>query len=157
VLDAERRVWRRRDGPRGTLSLLLDPARIAPALAPPARRLVEDHAGMPVIPALATTADEACLILFARSRKGGGVEWWDVLHAGDRRFLAEHGQELADALLPEGADAVLGADGRFLAGACQGGTLLPLAVPRFCKSARLGPEALDNLYSELQLLNLKLD
>jgi GNAT superfamily N-acetyltransferase len=157
VLDAARRVWRRRDGPRGTLSLLLDPARIAPALSPSARRLVEDHAGMPVIPALATAADGACFILLARSRKGDDVEWWDVLHASDRRFLAERGQEIADALLPEGANAVLGADSRFLVGTCRSGASLPLAVPRFCKSARLGPEALDNLYSELQLLNLKLD
>lgn len=157
VLDSGRHVWSRRGEAPSALAVLLDPARIADAVSAPARSLIDDHAGMPVIPALLAAAGEACLLVLARSRKGDDVDSWDVLHVGNKRFFAEHAQDIADALLPRETNAVLGADCRFLSGERRSGAHAPLAVPRFYKSTRLRPEELDNLYSELQLMNLKLD
>ena len=46
-------------------------------------------------------------------RKGAEVLWFDVLNAGDRHFLATHGQAIADGLLPPDA-AVLAAAAVFV-------------------------------------------
>ena len=105
---------------------------------------------------LAQRDDFRCLLIFSVKCKGADVETWDVLYTSDRRFLAGHGQALAEALLPVGS-AVLAADRRLVSGAAPGAKAEPLPVPRFYKSPRLAPHEIDHLYNELQLLDLKLD
>ncbi|MEK9662940.1 MAG: hypothetical protein VW644_14630, partial [Alphaproteobacteria bacterium] len=78
------------------------------------------------------------------------------LHTGDRDFLAEYGQALAAALLPADAPAAMVADSRFVAGPSPGGSVEPLGTPRLYRSPTLEPAQIDNLYNELQLLQLKL-
>jgi hypothetical protein len=94
-------------------------------------------------------------MFFSVKLKGQDVRYFDLLHTGDRALLAEHGQALADAILP-GGPAVLAADCRFVDGTPEGAKREALAVPRFYKSTRLAPARIDLLYSELQLLDLKL-
>lgn len=158
VLDAERRLWRRKSGsPRRALAVVEDPARIVAEVDAASRRLLDDHAGMNVKPVLFGASGKTCLVVFSVKLKGDDVAYWDVLHAGDRALFTGHAQDLADTLLPEGEKAVLAADLRFLAGAAEEGERETFAVPRFYKTTRLQPHELDNLYSEVQLLDLKLD
>jgi GNAT superfamily N-acetyltransferase len=157
VLDDERLVFTRRPASRPALTIIDDPARIMAQIPASARRLIDDHAGMPVEPVLIEAEGEASLLLLTRSRKGDDVPWLDLLHVGNRDLFTRHAQDVADALLPAEPNAVLGADLRFFSGAADGGTRARLGVPRFYKSTRLRPEQFDNLYSEVQLMGLKLD
>jgi hypothetical protein len=52
---------------------------------------------------------------------------------------------------------VLAADARFVDGVQNGAEREALPVPRFFKTERLAPHEIDHLYTELQLLDLKLD
>jgi len=155
-LDDSHLVWRRSGAGATGLAVARDPAAVRAALDNTQCRMLDDHAGLAVRPVLAEHAGRRCLLLFSVSRKGADVETWDVLHASDRAFLAEHGQGLAEALLPAGA-AVLAADPRLVDGHAPGATPYPLPIPRLYRSRRLAPEQVDFLYNELQLLDLKLD
>jgi hypothetical protein len=52
---------------------------------------------------------------------------------------------------------VLAIDRRLLAGHKADGAVEPIPVARYYKSRRLAPSEVDNMYSELLLLDLKLD
>jgi hypothetical protein len=157
VLEDERVTWRR-GGAASRSEVEQDPAAIAARVDAAARRLLEDHAGLPVVPLLLEAEGRTALLMLSVKRKAGDRLWFDVLHVGDGALLARNAQALANTILPEGEDAVLAVDRRLLAGECPvGGLVESLKVPRFFKSARLEPRHIDNLYSELQLLDLKLD
>ncbi len=156
VLDDQRLVWRRSDAGDPRLAVEQDAATVWAAADVDQRRILDDHAGLAVTPVLAQRDDARCLLMFSVKRKGADVDTWDVLYTSDRRFLADHGQALAEALLPV-ESAALAADRRFVNGAAPGAKAEPLPVPRFYKSARLAPHEIDHLYSELQLLDMKLD
>lgn len=158
-LDAERRVWRRRrgTGPTRAITLVEDPARIMAEVDAASRRLLRDHQGMPVRPMLIGADGRTCLLVFSVKLKGDDVTYWDLLHVGDRGFFGAHAQDLADTILRENEKAVLAADLRFVDPSAQDGERERFAVPRFVKTTRLRPEEIDNLYSEIQLLDLKLD
>ncbi|MHA1537388.1 MAG: GNAT family N-acetyltransferase [Alphaproteobacteria bacterium] len=165
VLDADRYLWRRAPGsdtgrPISSLACEWDAGAIRARLDPADRRLIDDHADLPVRPVLVEAGDRRALMFFSVKRKGEDVTYFDLLHTGDAALLAEHGQALADTILPRGA-AVLAADCRFVAGAPRGGAPAgavreALPVARYFKSIRLAPAHIDLLYSELQLLDLKL-
>jgi len=155
VLDSDRLLWRRQGAPPGGLGVV-EGAALLPRLAPPARRLVEDHAGLPVRPLLLERDGDSCLLVLSEKLKGDDVAYSDVLHLGDPGFFARHARAIADRLLPAGK-AVLAVDRRFLGGGETGGEVETIRVPRFYKSTRLAPAEIDNLYSELQLLDLKLE
>lgn len=154
VLDDHRWIWRRGDGP--AIELEQDPKTILAAVDAHEGRLLEDHAGLPVTPVLARADGAQCLLVLSIKRKAADVTWLDVLHAGDRSFLASHGQGIADGLLPQKA-AVFAADCRFVAGDPAGAERERLPVARYFKTERLSPPDVDHLYTELQLLDLKLE
>ncbi len=52
---------------------------------------------------------------------------------------------------------MLAVDSRLLAGESAGGAVERLKVARYYKSRTLAPHQIDNMYSEIQLLDLKLD
>lgn len=157
VLETERLVWQAGARPRPAPLLEHDPGRIAAALGPAARRLLADHAGLPVRPLLLAAEGESALLMLSVVRKDEEILWYDVMHAGAPAVFARHAQAVADAILPE-PGARLAIDRRLLRGAAAPeASIETLSVPRFLKSARLEPADIDNLYSELQLLDLKLE
>jgi GNAT superfamily N-acetyltransferase len=155
VLDDHRYLWRKRGPPGPDLRCEWDAGAIRERIGEDERRLIGDHAGLPVRAALVEAGGRRALMVFSVKQKGEDVTYFDLLHTGDRALLAEHGQALADAILP-GGPAVLAADCRFVDGAPQGAGREALPVPRYFKSTRLAPARIDLLYSELQLLDLKL-
>jgi predicted N-acetyltransferase YhbS len=157
-LDAERRVWRRRaSGPARAIALVEDAARVMAETDAPSRRLLRHHQGMPVKPMLIGADGRICLLVFSVKLKGDDVAYWDLLHVSDRALFSAHAQDLADTVLPENEKSVLAADLRFVDPSAHDGERERFAVPRFFKTTRLRPEEIDNLYSEIQLLDLKLD
>ncbi len=156
VLDDSRYIWHKQSGTATDLTLVTDPQQIYQQSSHELRTLLEDHISLPVTPVLINYQGQQCLILFSIKKKGQGVTYFDVLFTSDRVFLGQHGQQLADLLLPE-QPAVLAADCRFIEGRAMGGDIERLPVPRFSKTTQLKPENFDHLYTELQLLDLKLD
>lgn len=155
VLDEHRYLWRKKSPPGHGLRCQWDAGAIRDQASQADRRLIDDHAGLPVRPALVEAGGGRALMFFSVKLKGADVTYFDLLHTGDRALLVDHGQALADAILPVGP-AVLAADCRFVDGAPGGAEREAFAVPRFYKSTRLAPAQIDLLYSELQLLDLKL-
>jgi hypothetical protein len=118
--------------------------------------MLQDHVGLPVHPVLISAGDGSCLAVFSVKKKGEDVTYFDALHLSDPGFFAAHAQAIADSLLPPGK-AALAVDRRLLAGHGADGTVESIPVARYYKSQRLAPSEVDNLYSELLLLDLKLD
>ncbi len=163
VLDHTRYDWQRAGGP--ALALELNPDRIAGRVSAIEQKLLADHTGLPVTPVLVQHGGQETLAVFSVTRKGDDQPWYDLLYVGDTALMQD-GQALANALLPAD-NAVLSADARFCGGqapqgavpvkAPEGAVAVTLPVPRFVKSARLSGAAVDHLYTELQLMGLKLD
>ena len=154
VLDDIRYDWQRDGG--AALEFERDAARIAERVGDAERQLLADHAGLPVTPVLVRQAGPDVLAIFSVTEKGENQPWYDLLYVGDPALMAG-GQALANAVLPSG-DAVLSADARFCGTSPpEGATPVTLPVPRFVKSERLSGAAVDHLYTELQLMGLKLD
>jgi hypothetical protein len=156
VLDDHRYVWRKTAHATAELTVFDDPAAIRTRVNAGDVRLLDDMAGLPATPLLIEADDGQALLFFSIKRKGADVTWFDLLHTSDRAFLAANAQALAGAILPDGP-AVLAADCRFVDGAADGAERQALPVPRFYKTERLAPHEIDHLYTELQLLDLKLD
>jgi len=155
VLDDHRYVWRKVGAGGGELAIERDPIAIRARASGREARLLDDMAGLPAVPVLIEAAGSRALLFFSVKRKGADVTWFDLLHAGDRALFADRAQALADALLPDGP-AVLAADARFVPETADGAREA-LPVPRVFKTARLERHEIDHLYTELQLLDLKLD
>ncbi|MDH3231913.1 MAG: GNAT family N-acetyltransferase [Alphaproteobacteria bacterium] len=156
VLDEHRYVWRKTGPPDAALTVLDDPVAIRARAAPGEARLLDDMAGLPATPILIEADGALALLFFSVKQKDADVTWFDLLHTGARTLFADQGQALANALLPQGP-AVLAADARFVSQAADGAARERLPVPRFFKTERLAPHQIDHLYTELQLLDLKLD
>ena len=156
-LDVEKYVWTR-DGAapmRRQIEVISDPATIERLVDAAERRLIKDHAGLPVNPLLVRHADGQTLIMLADTIKGEGERWLDVLYASDPLCLAHRGAAVAGDLL-NGSGEFLAADSRFCETPPLNAVRRPIAVPHFTKKTGLDPHHLDHLYSEIQLLELKL-
>ena len=154
VLDDTRYDWRRDGG--AALPVEYNPARIAEGATDVERKILADHAGLPVTPVLVHDAGRDVLAIFSVTEKGDDQPWYDMLYVGDPALMAK-GQALANAVLPAD-NAVLSADARFCGESAPAGARpVTLPVPRFVKSSSLSGAAVDHLYTELQLMGLKLD
>jgi GNAT superfamily N-acetyltransferase len=156
-LETELRLWSAQGRDGATLEIEEDERRILARLGGPKRRLLADHAGLPIRPALIFDAQGSCLAVFSVKKKGADVTYFDVLHLSDPAFFAARAQAIAERLLPRGEKSVLAVDSRLLAGESAGGAVERLKVARYYKSRTLEPHQIDNMYSEIQLLDLKLD
>ncbi|HXQ40519.1 MAG TPA: GNAT family N-acetyltransferase [Candidatus Udaeobacter sp.] len=156
VLDGERRLWVA-EGPPARLDIERDERQILRKCEAAEAGLLRDHAGLPIYPVLIEEGTESCLAVFSVKQKHDDETYFDLLHLSNPRFFTARAQAVADCLLPRNRRAVLAADARLLMGQSRGGTIRPMRVPRYFKSSRLAPGAIDNMYSELQLLDLKLD
>jgi len=119
--------------------------------------MLSDHDGLAVRPLLVADGTGTCLVLFTVAKKRDDVSYYDVLHLGNPHFFATRAQAIANSVLPRDRKAVLAADTRLLQGQVCDGAVERLLVPRYYRSSTLRPGQIDNMYSELQLLDLKLD
>lgn len=157
-LDDYRWDWQRRAVGSPAISVMTDPKELMPHLQAHEKRYVQDLLPYGVRPVLLRHPEGESFAIFSVTQKGADQPWWDVLYIRDAHhgFLARFGQDIADALLPVD-NAVLSADERFCGGNPVEGTRVKLPAPRFVKSKSLNGPELDHLYTELQLLSLKLD
>ena len=156
MLDDDRRIWSAQGEP-GRLEIEKDASRISTRIGSIARDMLRDHEGLHVRPLLVADRTGTCFIVFTVAKKRDDVTYYDVLHLDNPAFFADRAQAIADSLLPRDKRAVLAADTRLLQGHACDGTVERLLVPRYYKSNTLQPGQIDNMYSELQLLDLKLD
>ena len=157
LLDDHRYVWRRAADPAPSIRVVTDPTEIAAAVPADQRTLLTDHAPYRVTPVLLQTPDGDCLVLLAVRVKAGGVVYHEALHVAAPAVLARHAQALADHLLPPDSNAVFAVDCRFLRDEPADATTEPLPVPRSYRTPGVPPSDVDFLYSEIPLLDLKLD
>lgn len=156
VLDDDRRVWSAKGESPG-LEIEKDSSRIVGRVDDNARRILSDHHGLAVRPLLIGDRTGACFTVFTVAKKGDDVTYYDILHLDNPSFFTARAQAIADSLLPRDRKSVLAVDSRLLQGHACDGAVERLLVPRYYKSGTLRPGQIDNLYSELQLLDLKLD
>ena len=155
VMDAESFVWRRTRQPERSLPVVEDPVEIKRRVSAEHARLLDDHKGLPVTPRLLADAGEYGLLLFSVVKKLDHTIFYDLLYLSNAGLFLTHARDFVNQVLPAGKTA-MAADCRFLHGYDVSTERMSIAVPRFYKSTRVAPWHLDNLYSEIPLLGLKL-
>lgn len=156
VLESHRYLWRKDKPGVSSIRVINNTASIKPLVKPYQQKIIEDLAALPVVPLLLQVDEQQTLMFFSIKRKKNDVIWFDVMHVSDPVLFTRHAQALATVLLPD-EPSVLAADGRFVHEPTSEAEYDPLPVARYFVSQRVEPYELDNLYSELQLLDLKLD
>lgn len=156
ILEDHRFVWRKSAAADSAIVIVRQFNDIYASVEPHEQRLINDMRAQPLTPILLQAAGAQTLLFFSIKPKAEDVIWFDLMYASDLALFASHAQVLANALLPD-LSSVLAADGRFVPVAQDYAERQPLPVPRYFKSTRVAPQELDHLYSELQLLDLKLD
>ena len=154
VLEDHRYLWRKKS--MQSLKLETLPEAIRNVVPEHEQVLLTDMASQPLSPYLFQADGVDNLLFFSVKRKAEHIVWYDLMYASDLNHFSVNAQHLADALLPD-SPAVLAADGRFVTEPAANATRELLPVPRYFKSERVAPREVDHLYSELQLLDLKLD
>jgi len=156
VLDTERLLWRKDGHKYENLDVLDDPDTIAMRANPDEVEVLEDHRGLNVTPILLSTRCTQCLLLLSIAKKKDDVTYYDILYRSNPGLFSDRVYDIAEALLPEGK-AVLAADRRFVEGEAPKAEVEVLQSPRFYKTGRVKPRNVDLAYSEIVLLDLKLD
>jgi GNAT superfamily N-acetyltransferase len=155
MLDRYRWLWRRSSSPTDDTEVIIDRRRIERALNEEQRKMLADHRGFDLWPALIRTPDGDCLAVLTAKYKGDDVLFLDILHLSRPDLFERCARQVANRLLPAGK-SVLAVDARFVSAAPLAAERVPIAVPRRYLSDRVAPRALDFMYSEIVLLNLKL-
>jgi len=156
VLENKRCLWRKETSSVTSINLIQDAAFIKPLVKPFQRKMIEDMSKLPVVPMLLQLSNQQTLLFFSIKRKKNDVLWFDLMHASDPTLFTRSAQALANVLLPN-EPSVLAADGRLVHQPTAEAECEALPVSRYFISQSVEPFELDNLYSELQLLDLKLD
>jgi GNAT superfamily N-acetyltransferase len=154
VLDRERYIVRRAPGSGGNLDVVENIPTIETLLDPWERKIMRDHRPYNVRHLLFRSGGESCYLIIQVKRKGEDIDYFEVMHANDRRFLARHAKALANALL-DSDRAVFAFDKRFLdePAPFESETM---RLPRWFRSGTVNRSEIDHLYSEIVLLDLKL-
>ena len=158
VLETHRYVWRKISAaaPVSGISIIEGPLAIRDRIAPYQCELIDDMNGLPLVPMLLEAEGSQALIFLSIKRKDANILWYDLMYSSDLDLFVNCAQALANRLLPN-SPAVLAADGRFVKQPPNEAELEQLPVARYYVSQRVAPHEIDHLYSELQLLDLKLD
>ena len=156
VLEDHRYLWRKTGESDAAVSVIEDVAEVRSYAEPHQIQLLDDMEGLPLAPMLLQYRDRQALMFFSIKQKSADVTWFDLMYASDPELFVSCAQSLANRLLPD-RPAVLAADGRFFRRPPSGIKAEQLPVARYFISESVEPHELDNLYSELQLLDLKLD
>jgi RimJ/RimL family protein N-acetyltransferase len=156
VLEERRFLWRRTsERPDAEVRRLASP-REAGELDADARRVLADHAGLDVDAyVLRGPEGEACLVMTYVKLKGENIAHLEILHVSDRPTFTRLVRQFANAVL-EPANAVLSLDSRFVTEAAKPDEIVRLDIPRTFKPCGIEPQHIDFLYSEVVLLDLKI-
>ncbi len=155
LLDERRLLWRRTAEAAG-IEVLTGFTAVLPEVSEDERQILEDHRDLPVQPHLLRAPEGDCLVILSVKKKAADIAYHEVLHLGRPGALAPHAQAFANAVLAPGA-SLLAIDQRFLDGFEIAAETEPVSVPRYFRSPDLAPREVDFLYSEIPLLDLKLD
>jgi hypothetical protein len=146
VLDRERWILRRAPEQVGG-SILRDADETAE---------LRHHRGLTDVRFLrAEVGGEACTLALQVKKKGVDIAYHQVLHVDSPEVLARHAGAIAAALLQD-EPAVLAIDCRLVPVRPAGAESEAIPQPRLYKSRRLSRERIDNLYTEVLLLDQKL-
>lgn len=156
VLETERYLWRKEGHEFENLELIHDPEQIARYASPDEVEVLEHHRDLNVTPVLVSTKCTQCLLLLSIAKKKGGVTYYDVLYRSNPGMFTDRVPDIAQALLPDG-DYVLAADKRFVENDAPEAEVETIQSPRFWKTSDVRPRNVDLAYSEIVLLDLKLD
>jgi len=156
VLEDHRYIWRKTDHAQSGVIIIDDVLTIKDRISSNQQQLIDDMHEYALTPLLIELDGQQALLFFSIKRKDANVLWYDLMHASDYELFVRCAQALADQLLPH-SPAVLAADGRFVKKPPPNITCERLPVARYYVSNRVEPDEIDHLYSELQLLDLKLD
>ncbi|MBC16203.1 GCN5-related N-acetyltransferase [Pseudodesulfovibrio profundus] len=156
VLDTERLLWRKEGHEYENLELINDPEVIAMRANPDEVIVLNDHEGLPITPLLVSTKCTQCLLLLSVAKKKGGRVYYDVLYRSNPGLFTDRAPDIAQALLPDG-DVVLAADRRFVEKDAPEAEVETIKSPRFYKTNSVRPRNVDLAYSEIILLDMKLD
>ena len=156
TLDDRRLVWHRSTEPVSTVVRMATAEEVESRLGSQAAKTVRDHDGLNVQPYLIETPDGgACLVMIYVKMKGDDIAHYEILHVSDRALFTAHAADFANVILPP-RKAVLSLDSRFTDGSAAPDEALQLDIPRYWKPAGLEPHDIDFLYSEVVLLDLKI-
>lgn len=156
VLETERFLWRKEGHEYENLELFHDPDQIARYANPDEVEVLEHHRHLNVTPVLVSTRCTQCLLLLSIAKKNGGVTYYDVLYRSNPGLFTDRAPDIAQALLPDG-EYVLAADKRFVENDAPEAEVETIQSPRFWKTSDVRPRNVDLAYSEIVLLDLKLD
>jgi GNAT superfamily N-acetyltransferase len=156
VLDSERLLWRKDGHEFENLEIIHEPDTMVARANPDEVKVLKDHQGLAVTPVLVSTRCTQCLLLLSITNKGNDTTYYDVLYRSNPGLFTDRAPDIAQALLPDG-DCVLAADRRFVENDGAEAEVETIASPRFYKTARVKPRNVDLAYSEIVLLDLKLD
>ena len=159
VLEDHRYVWKKSDGQapvRPELVILDDFDAIRIRVEAHQRKIMDDMRGFSLKPILLESGDAQSLLFLSIKSKGEDVLWFDVMYVSNPQVFVDGVQSLIHRLLPD-TPAVLAVDGRFLEKPPADALREQLPVGRYYFGERVARKNIDNLYSELQLLDLKLD
>lgn len=156
VLDTERYLWRKEGHEFENMELIHNPEKIVRYANPDEVEVLEHHRGLNVTPVLVSTKCTQCLLLLSIAKKKDGVTYYDVLYRSNPGMFTDRVPDIAQALLPDG-DYVLAADKRFVENDAPEAEVETIQSPRFWKTSDVRPRNVDLAYSEIVLLDLKLD
>ncbi|WP_319470839.1 GNAT family N-acetyltransferase [uncultured Pseudodesulfovibrio sp.] len=156
ILETERFVWRRDGHEYDNLEFIMDVNQILMRANPAEAKVVEDHLGLDVTPILVSTRCTQCLLLLSITRKKDDVTYYDVLYRSNPALFTSRAKDIAEALLPDD-ECVFAADCRFVDDDGPGAEVEVIQSPRFYKTSRVDPRDIDLAYSEIVLLDLKVD
>ena len=154
LLDQRRFLWRR-TGEAAGIEVRMGFTAVLPEVSKDERQILEDHRDLPVEPLLLRAPEGDCLVILTIKRKAADIAYHEVLHLGRPAVLARHAQAFANAVLAPGA-SVLAVDTRLFDDCEPTAPTEPISVPRYFRSPDLARGAVDFLYSEIPLLDLKL-
>jgi hypothetical protein len=157
VLEERRFVWHRTEAaPQAEVRRIASP-REAGELDSGSRQVLADHAGLNIDAHVLRGPDgEACLVVTYVKLKGADVAHHEVLHVSDRPVFTGLVRELANAVLAP-ANAVLSLDSRFVTASAMPDEIVRLGIPRTFRPCGVEPHHIDFLYSEVVLLDLKIE
>ncbi len=156
VLDEYRYHWKKTGLPDSRL-VVIDSRELMLARANSVQRqLLVDMNVMPIVPLWLEFGSRQALVFFSIKYKGENVLWYDLLYTSDPELFTDCAQSLTNQLLPD-TPSVLATDSRLVKPPEGEVVRERLPVSRHFMSDTVRPHEIDHLYSELQLLDLKLD